>query len=64
MLIEHDVPVPWSCSQGVCGTCVTPVLDGEVEHRDAVLSPEVKASNCAMTLCVSRAKGDRVVLDL
>jgi len=64
VLLEHDVPVPWSCSQGVCGTCVTPVLEGEVEHRDAVLAPEVKASNCAMTLCVSRAKGERVVLDL
>jgi len=64
VLIEHDVPIAWSCSQGVCGTCITPVLDGEVEHRDAVLSPEVKASHCAMTLCVSRAQGDRVVLDL
>ncbi|MGQ0632462.1 MAG: fatty acid desaturase, partial [Sporichthyaceae bacterium] len=64
VLAEHDVDVPWSCSQGVCGTCITPVLDGEVEHRDAVLSPEVRASNCAMTLCVSRAKGERLVLDL
>ncbi len=64
VLAEHDVDVPWSCSQGVCGTCITPVLDGEVEHRDAVLSPEVRASNCAMCLCVSRAKGDRLVLDL
>jgi hypothetical protein len=48
----------------VCGTCITPVLDGEIEHRDAVLSPEVRAGNCAMALCVSRAKGDRLVLDL
>jgi vanillate O-demethylase ferredoxin subunit len=64
VLSEHDVDVPWSCSQGVCGTCITPVLEGEVEHRDAVLSPEVRASNCAMTICVSRAKGDRITLDL
>jgi len=64
VLAEHDVVVPWSCSQGVCGTCITPVLDGEIEHRDAVLSPEVRAGNCAMALCVSRAKGDRLVLDL
>jgi ferredoxin-NADP reductase len=64
VLAEHDVDVPWSCSQGVCGTCITPVLDGEIEHRDAVLSPEVRASNCAMTICVSRAKGDRITLDL
>jgi vanillate O-demethylase ferredoxin subunit len=43
---------------------VTPVLAGEPEHRDAVLSPEVRAANSAMCLCVSRAKTDRVVLDL
>lgn len=64
VLSEHDVDVPWSCSQGVCGTCITPVLEGEIEHRDAVLSPEVRASNCAMTICVSRAKGERLTLDL
>ena len=48
----------------MCGTCVTPVLAGEPEHRDAVLSPEVRAANTAMCLCVSRAKTDTVVLDL
>ncbi|MGQ0845009.1 MAG: fatty acid desaturase [Sporichthyaceae bacterium] len=64
VLAEHDIEVPWSCSQGVCGTCITPVLSGEVEHRDAVLSPEVRAANTCMALCVSRASGAKVVLDL
>lgn len=64
VLAEHDIEVPWSCSQGVCGTCITGVLSGEVEHRDAVLSPEIRASNTAMALCVSRAKDAKVVLDL
>lgn len=64
VLAEHEIVVPWACSQGVCGTCVTPVLAGEPEHRDAVLSPEVRAANTAMCLCVSRAKTDTVVLDL
>ncbi len=64
VLAEHDIVVPWACSQGVCGTCITPVLGGEPEHRDAVLSPEVRAANTAMCLCVSRAKSDQVVLDL
>lgn len=64
VLAQHKIEVPWACSQGVCGTCITPVLDGEPEHRDAVLSPEVRAANSAMCLCVSRAKSERIVLDL
>lgn len=64
VLAEHNILVPWACSQGVCGTCVTAVLDGEPEHRDAVLSPEARATNTAMCLCVSRAKSEQVVLDL
>jgi ferredoxin-NADP reductase/fatty acid desaturase len=64
VLAEHDIDVPWACSQGVCGTCITPVLGGEPEHRDAVLSPEARAANTAMCLCVSRAKSERIVLDL
>jgi vanillate O-demethylase ferredoxin subunit len=64
VLIEKEVPVTWGCSQGVCGTCVTTVLDGEPEHRDAVLSPAVRSANTAMCVCVSRAKCPRIVLDL
>ena len=64
VLAEHDIEVPWACSQGVCGTCITPVLGGEPEHRDAVLSPQVRAANTAMCLCVSRARSEQVVLDL
>jgi ferredoxin len=25
---------PWSCREGLCGTCEAPVLEGEVEHLD------------------------------
>jgi ferredoxin-NADP reductase/fatty acid desaturase len=64
VLIEHEVPIMWGCSQGVCGTCVTTVLDGEPEHRDAVLSPAARAANTAMCVCVSRASCPRLVLDL
>jgi vanillate O-demethylase ferredoxin subunit len=64
VLIEHEVPIRWGCSQGVCGTCVTTVLDGEPEHRDAVLSPAARAANTAMCVCVSRANCPRIVLDL
>ena len=53
-----------SCREGNCGTCETNVLAGEVDHRDEVLDDEEKASNDVMMICVSRAKGDRLVLDL
>ncbi|HEY3605795.1 MAG TPA: fatty acid desaturase [Sporichthyaceae bacterium] len=64
VLAEKKVEVPWSCSQGVCGACITPVLSGEIEHRDAVLTADARAGNSKMALCVSRAKGDKIVLDL
>jgi vanillate O-demethylase ferredoxin subunit len=64
VLEENSIAVPWACSQGVCGTCVTPVLEGEPDHRDAVLSPQERAANCSMCLCVSRAKSEKLVLDL
>ncbi|MEU9343815.1 PDR/VanB family oxidoreductase [Streptomyces sp. NPDC048278] len=44
-----------SCREGTCGTCETPVLSGEIDHRDVVLSPEEKAQNSRILLCVSRA---------
>lgn len=58
------VNVPYACMQGTCGTCVTPVVNGAVEHRDAYLSEREKVSNSCMCLCVSRALGDKVTLDL
>jgi vanillate O-demethylase ferredoxin subunit len=64
VLAAKNIEVPWSCSQGVCGSCITPVLSGDIEHRDAVLSAGVKAENSKMALCVSRAKCGKVVLDL
>lgn len=56
--------VPFSCRVGTCGTCETPVLEGPVEHRDSVLTPAEQADNMVMMVCVSRAAGPRIVLDL
>ncbi|GLZ02604.1 ferredoxin [Actinomadura sp. NBRC 104412] len=63
-LEEAGVPVLNSCREGTCGTCETTVLDGEPDHRDSVLTPEERASGEFMMICVSRARGDRLVLDL
>jgi len=58
------VPVLSSCQEGTCGTCETPVLAGEVDHRDSLLTPEGQAANDTMFICVSRAACPRLVLDL
>lgn len=56
--------VPSSCEQGICGACETRVLEGEVDHRDSILSPSEQASHRTMMICCSGSKGQRLVLDL
>ncbi|MFF9775965.1 PDR/VanB family oxidoreductase [Streptomyces sp. NPDC013978] len=58
------VPVMTSCEEGICGTCETKVLSGEIDHRDSVLTDQERAAGDTMMICVSRAKGDRLVLDV
>jgi vanillate O-demethylase ferredoxin subunit len=64
VLEEHGIEVPFSCREGLCGTCVTGVCAGEPDHRDYVLSDEERASGKLMTLCVSRSKTPSLTLDL
>lgn len=61
-VIRDTVPdVAYSCQQGFCGTCRTRVISGEINHRDRVLTDREHADT--MTICVSRARGGRIVLD-
>ena len=55
---------PCLCRGGACGQCQTDVVEGEPEHRDHYLNAAEHAENRSMIICVSRAKGDRIVLDL
>ena len=55
--------VPSSCREGTCATCETPVLEGEIDHRDSILTAEEKQAGKTMMICVSRAHSDRLVLD-
>jgi ferredoxin-NADP reductase len=64
ILEEAGVPIMHSCREGTCGTCETLVLEGVVDHRDSLLTPEERACNDVMFVCVSRAAGPRLVLDL
>ncbi|NYF96969.1 cytochrome P450/oxidoreductase [Janibacter cremeus] len=56
--------IPSNCQEGLCGTCEVPVLDGEVDHRDVVLTGSERREGDRMMSCCSRAVGDRIVLGL
>jgi vanillate O-demethylase ferredoxin subunit len=58
------ISVPTSCEQGVCGTCITRVLQGIPDHRDLYFTPEEQAANDQFTPCCSRSKTPRLVIDL
>ncbi len=63
-LMASGVEVPVSCEQGICGTCLTRVLDGIPDHRDLYQTPAEQARNDQFTPCCSRSKTAILVLDL
>jgi vanillate O-demethylase ferredoxin subunit len=63
VLQDAGIPADFGCTEGVCGACIMDVLEGEIDHRDGVLTPEEQAENSMMCVCVSRAKGAKLVLD-
>jgi vanillate O-demethylase ferredoxin subunit len=63
-LASAGVVVPTSCEQGVCGTCLTRLIDGTPDHRDCYLTPEERAAGDQFLPCCSRALSPRLVLDL
>jgi len=63
-LQRSGLSVATSCENGVCGTCLTPVLAGVPDHRDMVLTDSEKAGNSRIAVCCSRSRSRRLVLDL
>jgi vanillate O-demethylase ferredoxin subunit len=63
-LQSHGIEILTSCEQGVCGTCITRVLQGECDHRDLYFTDEEKSAQDQFTPCCSRAKSPLLVLDL
>jgi ferredoxin-NADP reductase/predicted pyridoxine 5'-phosphate oxidase superfamily flavin-nucleotide-binding protein len=61
-LLDAGYAVPHECKRGECGLCVTDVHEGDVEHRDVCLTPEVREQS--MCICVSRARSGKLLLDL
>lgn len=64
VLLEAGCDIEYSCREGVCGSCETRVLEGDIDHRDGVLTKAERAANTSMMVCVSGCKSRRMVLDL
>jgi vanillate O-demethylase ferredoxin subunit len=64
VLDEAGVEIETSCEQGICGACITRVLQGIPDHRDQFMNDAEHASNDQFTPCCSRAKSASLVLDL
>ncbi|MCB1656568.1 MAG: iron-sulfur cluster-binding domain-containing protein, partial [Pseudomonadales bacterium] len=64
VLESHGIDIPMSCEQGVCGTCLTRVLEGVPDHRDMFLTEQEQACNDQFTPCCSRSKSPLLVLDI
>lgn len=64
VLKDHGVDLPTSCEQGICGTCVTRVLEGTPEHRDYYLTNAEREANDRFIPCCSRSKTHLLVIDL
>jgi vanillate O-demethylase ferredoxin subunit len=64
VLRKAGIEVPSSCESGVCGTCLTAILQGVPEHRDLWQTDEEKANNKQITVCCSRARTPELILDI
>lgn len=64
VLESHGIEIAVSCEQGICGTCLTRVLEGIPEHRDLFLTEQEQALNDQFTPCCSRSKTPLLVLDI
>ncbi|CAG9269664.1 PDR/VanB family oxidoreductase [Paraburkholderia caribensis] len=61
---QAGLEVSTACREGTCGSCETRVIDGEVDHRDWILTEDERANAGVMMVCVSRCRGKRLVLDI
>lgn len=64
VLLDHGVDINYSCEAGICGSCMTGVLEGIPDHRDTCLMDTERAANNVFTPCCSRSRTPTLVLDL
>jgi ferredoxin-NADP reductase len=63
-LLDAGVEAEYGCRSGTCGTCAVKLLDGAPLHRDSALTRAERDQAGLLCVCVSRAAGDSLVLDL
>ncbi len=64
MLLQAGVSIEYSCENGICGTCITRVVEGTPDHRDSYLTDDERAANDQFTPCCSRSKTPVLAIDL
>ena len=60
-LARSGIEIPTSCQSGLCGTCRTRYVSGDVEHGDCILSDAEHQEY--LTPCISHIKSGTLVLD-
>lgn len=63
-LLREGIDMNFSCEQGICGSCLTTIIEGEAIHNDAYLTAKEKSENKSFLPCCSRAKSLKLILDL
>jgi ferredoxin-NADP reductase len=64
VVLALGIEVENDCRDGICGSCITPVLAGTVDHRDLVLTKREQAAMDQMLICCSRPTSERLELQL
>ncbi|OUD09773.1 oxidoreductase [Marivivens niveibacter] len=63
-LAREGIKIEVKCEEGVCGTCLTDVIEGVIDHRDQFLTEEEREDGDVICACCSRCSGKKLVLDL
>ncbi len=63
-LLDAGEDAPYSCMEGVCGSCETKVISGTPDHRDMILTESERKAGKTMMICCSGSKSAELVLDL
>jgi tetrachlorobenzoquinone reductase len=64
VLLDAGLDMPFSCEQGICGSCEVNVIEGTPDHRDAILTDSERAAGKTMMVCCSGSKSKKLVLDV
>jgi tetrachlorobenzoquinone reductase len=63
-LLEAGISANYACTEGVCGTCETRVVEGIPDHRDLFLSKEEQEANKTIMICCSGSRSPTLILDI